>query len=444
MTRICAAALVGLALRLVLSGTAADAPPLADMAQYHDRAVYMREHQAFGPDALRGPGYPLLLASAYSALGESNWAARVANSIVGCLLILATGLLARACGCGGRAWVASAIVAVYPGFLLSNLYLMSDTFYTLLAVTCLLLLVAAQAVRVAALAAGVTLGVSLLVRSAGLVLVPALAAAWTLDLVRRQVSWRELVAKSVLATVGCAAVLAPWLVFTSRVAGRPVLDTTSGYNALVGANPRATGRLELQNGQWIVETYMLGAASVADAELQGVRAAGRWARENPGRWLKLGVAKLAYLWGLEGREHSALYSHQYFGELHGVVVRAWGLAVLISFPVVVAAAIGGAVAAPGGWTPIRAAIATVIVVTSALHVLSFGESRFHLPLVPLMAAVMPLGWTLSMRRLTPVRAGVAVLVFGLLTWAWAGQLPGLLHRLDAIRQPGGSVIYLDY
>ena len=445
MTRIVAVTLLGLSLRLALSAVAAGGvPPIDDRAQYHDRAVYLREHQAFGPDALRGPGYPALLAAAYSALGESNWAARVANSIVGGLLVFATGLLARACGCGGRAWMASAIVAVYPGLLLSNLYLMSDTFYTLLAVTCLLLVIATRATRVAAMAAGSVLGAALLVRSAGLVLVPAVGVAWALALARRQVSLQGLAAKAALAGVACAVVITPWLIFTSRVAGRPVLDTTAGYNALIGANPRATGRLELQDGQWIVETYMLGAASVADAELQGVRAAARWARENPGRWLRLGVAKVAYLWGLEGREHSALYSHQYFGELNGAVVRAWGLAVLMSFPLLVAAAIAGIVAAPGGWTPIRAAIAAVIVVTSALHVLTFGESRFHLPLVPLMAAVVPLAWPLSRRSLTLARTGSAIVVLMLLTWVWAGQLPGLWQRLDAIRQPGGSALYLDY
>lgn len=443
MSRIVAVALLGLSLRLAMTGAEVGAP-VADMAQYHERAVYLRDHQAFGPDALRGPGYPALLAVAYSTLGQSTWAALVVNALVGGLLVLASGLLAHACGAGDRAWVASAIVAVYPGFLLSTLYVMSDTFYTLLAVTCLLLAIATRATRIAALAAGGVLGAALLVRSAGLVLVPAVGVAWALALVRRQVSWTTLAAKVVFAGVACAVVLTPWLLFTSRVTGRPVLDTTSGYNALIGANPRATGRLELQDGQWIVETYMLGAASIADAELQGVRAAARWARGHPGRWLRLGVAKVAYLWGLEGREHSAGYSHGYLGEHEGTVVLAWGLAVLVSFPLVVAAALAGAVAAPGGWTPIRAAIAAVIVVTSALHVLTFGESRFHLPLVPLLAAFAPLAWPVSRSHLTPARTVPAIVVGLLLAWAWAAQLPGLWQRLDAIRQPGGSAIYLDY
>ena len=443
MVRIVLIALLALSLRLVLSGGEVG-PPVADMAQYHERAVYLREHLAFGPDALRGPGYPALLAAAYATLGESTWAALVANSIVGALLVLATGLLARACGCGARAWVASAIVALYPGLLLSNLYVMSDTFYTLLAVTCLVLATATQATRVAAVAAGSVLGAALLVRSAGLVLVPAVGAAWVLGLARRQISPTTLAAKAVLASVACALVLTPWLVFTSRVAGRPVLDTTTGYNALIGSNPRATGRLELQDGQWIVETYMLGAASIADAELQGVRAAARWASENPGRWLTLGVAKTAFLWGLEGREHSAGYSHGYLGEHDGAVVLAWGIAVLVSFPLLAAAAIAGAGAAPGGWTPIRAAIAAVIVVTSALHVLTFGESRFHLPLVPLLAAIAPLGWPVSRSTLTPARTVPAIVVALLLALTWAGQVPGLWQRLDAIRRPGGSAIFLDY
>ena len=175
-----------------------------------------------------------------------------------------------------------------------------------------------------------------------------------------------------------------------------------------------------------------------------MRAAARWASENPGRWLTLGVAKTAFLWGLEGREHSAGYSHGYLGEHDGAVVLAWGIAVLVSFPLLAAAAIAGFVAAPGGWTPIRAAIAAVIVVTSALHVLTFGESRFHLPLVPLLAAIAPLGWPVSRSTLTPARTVPAIVVALLLALTWAGQVPGLWQRLDAIRRPGGSAIFLDY
>jgi 4-amino-4-deoxy-L-arabinose transferase-like glycosyltransferase len=140
MTRIGAAVLLGVILRLALSWAAADTSPIADMSQYHFLGTYLHQHGAFYPDAPRGPGYPTVLAAAFAALGESNWAARVANSVIGGMLILATGFLARAMGSGERAWNASAVVAVYPGLLMSTLYQMPDTLYALLVVTSLLAL----------------------------------------------------------------------------------------------------------------------------------------------------------------------------------------------------------------------------------------------------------------------------------------------------------------
>lgn len=441
MARIGVVALFGVLLRLWLAWVSADMAPVADMAQYHDTAIYQREHGEFGPSALRGPGYPLVLAVAYSMLGETNWAGRVANSVIGGLLVLATGLLARVLGGGERALVASAIVALYPGFLLSTLYQMPDTLYALLLVTCLLAL--PRPGPVAAVAVGVTIGLALITRSVGLVVIPAAGVSWGVELARRQASMRELAGRVLLAAVACAAVLAPWLSYTARVTGRPILDATSGYNALVGSNPLATGRLELQDGQWLIETYPQGAATVADAELQRLTAAARWASDNQARWARLAVLKVAYLWGLEGREHSALYSRDYFGPRAPATVAAWGAVVLLSFPLLVVAATGGALAMRGPWTPVCAATVTLVLATTAVHVLSFGESRFHLPLVPLLAATASLRWP-PRDGVSPTRATGAAMVLALFIAAWTWQLPEMWKRLDTIRAPGGSLSIIDY
>lgn len=441
MTQIIAAAVLGVAVRLAVAWAAPDMPPVADMEHYHERAVYLREHGTFGPDALRGPGYPIVLAVAYTVMGESNWAGRVANAIIGGLLVLATGLLARAVGGGERAWLAAAIVAAYPGYLVSALYQMSDIFYTLLAVACVL--AAAARGPAAAALAGAATGVALLTRSAGLVLISAVGLAWALDGWRGHVSRRDSLARVLLFGVACAVVVAPWLTYTARIAGGPILDATSGFNAVIGNNPRANGRHELAKGQWLIDTYLKNAVSIADQQRQGVEAAARWARENPGPWLRLGVAKLAYLWGLEGREHVALYSYNYFHERSRATITGWAVAVLLSFPVLVAVATIGVITAAGGWTSSRAAVGALILAASLLHVLSFGESRFHLPFVPLLAAAATLGWRAPL-RLPPTRTAAMTIVFGMLLWAWAGQLPALWHRVDAIRQPGGSQTFLEY
>ena len=75
-----------------------------------------------------------------------------------------------------------------------------------------------------------------------------------------------------LFVAACALVLAPWQVFTTRVAGGPLLDATSGFNLLAGNNPRATGRLELGDEPWLRDTYMSGAANVADGNARAIAA----------------------------------------------------------------------------------------------------------------------------------------------------------------------------
>ena len=337
--------------------------------------------------------------------------------------------------------VAATFVAVYPGLVLSSIYLMPDSLFALWLVGCLASL-HRRPLGWAALA-GALAGAAMLTRSLGILLVPTAAAVWAFEWARGDVSWRKVAVRAALFVAVCALVLAPWLNFTAGVSGRPLLDSTSGFNALVGSNPRATGRLEMRDSEWLSETYVRGATSVADADARALRAALAWAADNPSLWARLGITKVANLWGLEGREHSALYSRNYFGLRHDATVRAWGGALLASFPLLVVAALAGALGLGPGWTAPRVAVAAAILITTVLHVLSFGESRFHLPLVPLLAILASGGWPSSQRVSRPQAvAAIAALLF--LGWGWTQQLPELRQRLDTLVGPNGSSSVIEY
>lgn len=444
MTRIAGWAVVAVAARLAVSWAAADAGVFADMAQYHERAVHLAANGTLYPDALRGPGYPALLAVVYRLFGVSFWWPRVANALGGGALALVTGWLAARAGAGERAWIASAIVALYPGLVLSSVYLMPDGLYTLLAMLTLLL-VRHHSLAIAT-AAGAVAGLAMLTRSVGvtLVVVAAAVAAWAI--VTGAATAKQALTRVTAFTGAALVVLAPWLLFTTRVAGGPMLDATSGMNVLLGNHDGATGRLDMADEAPLRRVHVEGATSEADANARALRAGAAWAVAHPRAWLRLAGAKLGYLFGLEGREHAWVYSVGYFGARRPATVTAWGGLLLVSFPLLVVAAAFGVARAPrptpsprGGRplvTPVHVAFAAFVLATAALHVMSFAESRFHLPFVPVLAVTASLGAS-PRASAGLVRLLVAGAVVVALAAAWTSQAPELLHALGALRQPDG-------
>jgi hypothetical protein len=360
----------------------------------------------------------------------------VVNALLGGALALLTGVLAQKAGAGPRAWRASAIVAAYPALVLSSIYLMPEGLYSVLAALCLMLVRHRSAAF--ALEAGVVAGAAMLTRSVGVALAAAPVMVWLVAALRGEARWAVAAARVAVFAAACLLTLTPWLLFTTRVAGGPLLDTTSGFNLLAGNNPRATGRLELADEPWLRETYVAGAAHAADGNARAVAAGVAWARNNPGPWLRLAALKLGYLFGLEGREHAWAYGGGYFGARAPLTVGVWGVLLLAYFHILLVAAVAGAVRTPGPALPVHLAMLAFVAATAALHVLSFGESRFHLPLVPMLAVAASLGGAPGAGR-TPRdwRATAAALVLAALALAWITQAPELLHALGRLREPGG-------
>jgi hypothetical protein len=86
----------------------------------------------------------------------------------------------------------------------------------------------------------------------------------------------------------------------------------------------------------------------------------------------------------------------------------------------------------------------VILYTAFVHVLSFGESRFHLPLVPLLAVLAASGWAVlrgegwdALRGLGGGRLGLIVAVAVAAAAHWTAELIGYWPRLQILLAPGG-------
>lgn len=432
--------LVAISVRVLLWLSARDAGVFADMSQYHERALALLSTGTM-PDALRGPGYPMALAAAYATSLPPFDAARLLQALLGGVLTWTTARVAQQAGAGTRDVWAAAVVALYPGLVLSSVYLMPEGLYTTLVMLVLLLVRPADSLRSDVLTARLTLaglltGLALLTRSVGLALLPAVLAAVTTERAFGH-TWSSRTRRLLPGAAVLLAVLTPWLMFTTRVAGGPMLDTTSGLNLLIGNHPGATGQLDMNAVPSLEDRHLRGAATPAEVNRRAVSAGVSWAVTHPVDWLRVAWRKLQFLFGLEGREHIWVFSVGYFGARAPAVVGIWGAALLVSFPLLCLAALARLGRGLAWHNPGIVALLVLVVSTAALHVISFGESRFHLPLIPALAiiAVLP-GPTEPARGWRPALL-VAWLVAGALLMTWLAQSSEALAALQALMAPDG-------
>ena len=258
---IAGAALVSLVLRMAFGlGYWVDKPMTHDEREYLALAeslaagrgfTYPPEHesgtaQQFG----RAPVYPLFLAAigaTHSENGSAPARVKIVQAVLGALLVVVIGAIAGRAA-GSRVGILAAwIAACYPPLIWLPAYVLSETLYSMFALSgALLLQIAVTRSRRAhspreggplALFAGALVGVAVLTRPAMLVFVP-LALLW---LVRAQ---RHVLAVAFVAAA--IAVIAPWTARNYRAYGRFVLVASEGgVTFWTGNHPLAIGEGDL-------------------------------------------------------------------------------------------------------------------------------------------------------------------------------------------------------
>jgi hypothetical protein len=268
----------------------------------------------------------------------------------------------------------------------------------------------------------------------------ATAEAIRLTLVRDETSARALV-RGALMLVGFALVMAPWVQRNYAIYGRVIpTDTSSGFNALLGNYEGATGRHPgLPAVEAAVQQHLSGAGNDSARSDVGMRVAREFVAAHPSRAASLAVKKVAYLFGVEGREHAWGYSFHLQGRRVPATVWAWGLALMASFPIVMT------LASIGLWRPGLSSSATGVAIVAtlgcvtAIHVASFGDSRFHLPWIPLLAILATRAFApLSARPWTMSRQAILAVWLVCFALAWkdqAAELLVVLARLAASPVP---------
>jgi 4-amino-4-deoxy-L-arabinose transferase-like glycosyltransferase len=434
LAAICVLALM---LRVIVIANMLDAKLFADMQEYHDRAMHLLKTGTLFPDAFRVPLYPMFIAAVIKVFGPNLVAVRLAQAVLGTGTVGLTYFLARRVVPPRAALAAAFVVAVYPALLLYSAYLMAETLFSFLVVLTLVLWLKRRVW--AAMAAGVVLGAATLTRSVGLALIGgiALVQVWRI-VIRRDVIDRPAPTRLAALLAGLAVAMTPWVARNYAIYDRFLpTDTSSGFNVLIGNYPGATGRHPgIPAVEAVLREYWSGARNDLERSEIGMRAGRAFVLEHPARAARLALLKIAYLVGVEGREHAWGYSYHVQGKHSAATVRVWGMAIIVSFPLLFLLAMIG-FSRPGALTTDAGAlIVATLACAVVVHVASFGDTRFHLPWIPLLAvfagrafAVMPGNARLTWPRKAALFVGVMVL-----TVMWGSQLPELLRILPRLAE----------
>jgi 4-amino-4-deoxy-L-arabinose transferase-like glycosyltransferase len=390
-----------------------------DTVWYHGAAQYLARGEGYlnpfsgTPTAAWPPGYPAFLAGVFKLMGAGVAQTIGANVVVSLTTLALVYAIALVVADRRTALIAAIALSLWPGQVYFTSLTLSEPLFTMLfcaAVLALLLAArrtagmhgaAGMRARLGLVAAfGGATALAALTRGQALLLLPFAAVCF----VMAGHHWRTALACTLLATAAALAVIAPWTARNVRTLDSFVLISTNvGTNFWIGNSEAATGRMNIDaehppitergsrsHGEW-------EAANDRLALREGLR----WAIRHPLEELALAGVKIRAMFESDATalDWNSAYERDTFyasPELEDGLRR---LANGFWFAALGFAAIGIAAAVRRGETdaPERAAHAlfsalpALVLAWTAVHVLFFGDSRFHYPVVFAVAIVAARG-----------------------------------------------------
>jgi 4-amino-4-deoxy-L-arabinose transferase-like glycosyltransferase len=360
----------------------------------------------------RTPGYPLLLAGAIRLKGPftSEFAFNALDVALGVLAVASVFWLGCCLFDEQTGLLAAAMASVYPGAISSSVFVLSEAPFCPLMVAQLAAQAAAWRAKWRAasfgwsFAAGALAGAATLMRPSWLLFVPF---AMICGMVFSRPRLRHL--DGGLATlVGLIVVMTPWWIRNYQVVGRFVPTTLQvGASLYDGLNPKATGASDMSG----VEDRLMGRLFLLELEKNRLIQAKQpdteptlakiaeydfdrdlrqealaWAREHPGRVLRLAAIKFTRMWNVWPNEPQ---------------FRSWPvrLAVFFSYVPIMALALWGAWKfRDRGWPCVLCWLPAVYL--TLLHMVFVSSIRYRepamLPLIVLAAGAAVSWWRSKM------------------------------------------------
>jgi hypothetical protein len=355
--------------------------------------------------AFWSPGYPFAIAALYWLFGAHEVLAKALNVISGALTVFPVYHLGARIGIGRRAaprasagLLAASLMAIAPSHILWGASLFSEPLFTLgVAATFALALWSGERRTFAAyFVTGLLLAATAFVRAQGLVfIVPVvvlLVAPRLSDVppdVRMADRLRAIASGSARVTapvlIAMVLLIVPWAVRNQRAMGAPSIISGSGaYNLREAHAPYANGTSTVPTDLWDERPGI----SFHEREIFGLdvgtHRAITYAREHPGREMRLAVLRVGWLLRSDA-EPSVRWSESLgatpIGRPHDALVLIgdmywYGLLAVATLSLFV-------VRRDRLWLAAWSSIAMWV----ALHLVFFGEPRYHIPLLPVLTAL---------------------------------------------------------
>lgn len=406
--RVLAVAVLALAVRLIYLYSYSRTPwwdaLIMDPGNHWDLARRLAAGNDPGPyPYFRAPLYIWVLALHVKVFGESLWAVRIFQALLGSASAAMTYVLARRLMPSPFALMAGIIMAVYwvPVYFDGELLITGlATFLFLLGL--LAVMRAEWRGWLGWILAGSILGLSSLARPN--ILVFALAVAVIL-LSRALRGRREWLVRSAAFSAGVILLVAPVFIRNLAVSGDPVLiSSQGGINFWLGNHEGADGRTVVvpvhrrdvpvsfihsrADHPWVYEDVWLSSAYVAEQETRSrmrdseissfwYGRAISWMRENPGRAAALLLRKTLFLF------QAGEVSNNRDLDYHSRQIFFLGILRRLGFGLIAPFALAGAIAALGRWRDWRWPL-TFLICYSATVAAFFVTSRYRAPLMPVL------------------------------------------------------------
>ena len=350
-------------------------------------------NEAGQPTAYYPPGYPAVLGVVYWLAGHRPVAGEALNVVLGTLTAgLVYWIGSRAFG-RPAGLLAALAFAVFPSHILYVSQLHSEVVFTTAYLLALGLLLAAPPPGDRRwvpfwLATGLVIGAAGLIRPTAL----SLLAVVPFALRPRGTPWSALARGTLLALVAAAAVVTPWVVRNAVRVGAPAIATNAGIDFWIGNHEGASGLFVMPPP----DVFPIISTDLQEQERhdyhRGFELGWRFIKQRPLEALRLLPLKAYHLYTDDAH---AVTTAETWG--HTVFLPEGGRRALRSltdgfYYFVAAGAVAGLILPVGGAQRRRWPLAAALGGWTLVHLVFFGEPRFHLPVTPVMAVLAAPVW----------------------------------------------------